>query len=460
MKRLLILLSAAFAAVPAFAQSAGVSVAPDSVLTLQQCLDSAVVRSIYARKASLDVLAARAQQSEARWAFVPSVSLTSLAYDALNPLLKVTLADVLGSSDAAHTLATDISARAYENGIKPYYETLSRGYGFTATVVQPLFAGGRIVSGNRLADLGVKAASLQEDLALKSVSDSVESKYWRIVALQRKGETVDEALSMLDSIEKDLRSAVSAGLVSQADLSELGLKQGELRSAKYRLDGSLVLLKMDLMDYVGCSYDALSLRGLRLEEMASELPSPEEVFAAARPVEAGDEAKLLDLQVEAKQTEKKMAVGEYLPQVAVGASYGYGAMMLPQDGTANGMVFAMVRVPLTDLGKASARARRYDYEVQKAQMDRDYLMSRLRLRDEMLRLELETLWLEIGSAEEGVAYAQDCLAKERVRLSAGQSTASAVLRAALALTTARETLLTKQTAYLSAAHTLGYSSAE
>ena len=274
MKRLLILLSAAFAAVSAFAQSAGVSSASDSVLTLQQCLDSAAVRSIYARKASLDVLAARAQQSEARWAFVPSVSLTSLAYDALDPLLKVTLADVLGSSDAAHTLAADISARAYENGIKPYYETLSRGYGFTATVVQPLFAGGRIVSGNRLADLGVKAASLQEDLALKSVSDSVESKYWRIVALQRKGETVDEALSMLDSLEKDLRSAVSAGLVSQADLSELGLKQGELRSAKYRLDGSLVLLKMDLMDYVGCSYDALSLRGLRLEEMASELPSP------------------------------------------------------------------------------------------------------------------------------------------------------------------------------------------
>lgn len=444
MKRSAIILLLMLSALSGFAQE----------LTLQQCLDSACVRSIYARKSSLDVLAARARQGEARWAFVPSVSLTALAYDALDPMVRLTLSDVLGSSDAARVLATDISARAYENGIKPYYETLSRGYGFTATVIQPLYAGGRIVSGNRLADLGVKAALLQEELALKSVSDSVESKYWRIVALQRKAETVDEALSMLDSLERDLRSAVSAGLVSDSDLTELKLKQGEIRAAKYRLEGSLVLLKMDLMDFIGCEYDALALRSLRFSEMSSELLPPEEIFSRVRPVEAGDEAQLLELQVEAKQTEKKMSVGEYLPQVAVGASYGYGAMMLPKDGSANGMVFAMVRVPITDLGKASARARRYDYEVQKAEMDRDYLMSRLRLREGMLRLELETLWQEIGSAKDGVAYAQDCLARERIRLSAGQSTASAVLRAALALTTARETLLSKQTAYLTAARHL------
>ena len=435
----------------AYAQSA-------PVLSLQQCLDSAAVSSIDARKASLDVLAARAQQEEARWAFVPSVSLTSLAYDALNPMLKVTLGDVLGSSDAARTLATDISARAYENGIKPYYESFSHGYGFTATLMQPLYAGGRIVSGNHLAEIGVKAAALQEDLALKSVADSVESKYWRIVALQRKSETVEEAAALLDSLEKDLRSAVSAGLVSESDLTELRLKQGELRSAKYRLDGSLVLLKMDLLDFVGCSYDVLSLRELRLEDMPGELPSPETVLAGIKPVDSSCEAQLLELQVEAKQTEKKMAVGEYLPQVAVGAAYGYGAMMLPHDGSLNGMVFATVRIPITDLGKASARARRYDYELEKARIDRDYLMSRLHLRDDMQRLELETLWLEIGSAKEGEAFAKDCLERERIRLSAGQSTASAVLRAGLALTTARETLLEKQSAYLSLAHALGYSS--
>lgn len=421
-----------------------------SVLTLEDLQDSAAVHSVFARKASLSVLSAREQRREARWAYVPSVSVSSVAYNTLNPLVHITLSDVLGTSDAAWNLTNSLTARAYENGIKPYYDAFSGGYGVSATLLQPLYAGGRIVSGNRLADIGVEAAEIQENMVLGEVRDSVESKFWRIVALQRKGETVDEALELLSSLEKDLGSAVSAGLVSSSDLSALKLRKSELKSAKYRLEGSLILLKMDLLDFVGCEYDVLSVKRLRLGGLPSELPSPKEVFSRITPVDTGNEARLLELQVEAKQAEKKMAEGEYLPQVAVGAAYGYGNMMQFGNGSSNGMVFATVKIPITDIGKLAARSRRYGYEVEKAKMDRDYLTSRLRLREGMLRLEVETLWQEIASAEEGVCHAEDLFEKERVRFSAGKSTGSDLLRAGLDLTTARETLLEKQAAYLAA----------
>ena len=428
---------------------------PDSVsvktLTLEELQDSASVRSIHARKASLSVLSALEQRREARWAYVPSISVNSVAYNALDPFLHITVSDILGTSDAARNLSTELTGRAYENGIKPYYDAFSQGYGFSATLIQPLYAGGRIVSGNRLADIGVRAAEIQENMALGEVRDSVEIKYWRIVALQRKGETVDEAAELLLSLERDLGSAVSAGLVSSSDLSELKLRQSELRSAKFRIDGSLLLLKMDLFDFVGCDYDVLSVKRIRLGGLPGELPSPDEIFSKIPPLEGGNEARLLDLQVEAKQAEKKMAEGEYLPQVAVGAAYGYGAMMQPRDPSSNGMVFATVKIPITDLGKGAARSRRYGYEVEKARMDRDYLLSRLRLREGMLRLEVETLWQEIASAEERVAHAEDLLGKERIRFSAGKATGTDLLRAGLELTAARENLLEKQTSYLSAA---------
>ena len=416
-------------------------------LSLQDCLDAAAQGNVSVKKSSLDVLAARALRDEARWEYAPKVSVTALAYDALNPMLRITLRDVLGNSDAAGALTESLTASAYENGIKPYYESLSKGYGATATLLQPLYTGGRIATGNRLADLGVEASGLQERLARKAAADSVESKYWRIVALQEKQKTVKEAMEMLESLEKDVASAISAGLLTELDRTQLHLKKSELEAGSHRLNGSIALLKMELLDFIGYPYEYTTIGQITLSGSLDNLPTPEEVMADSPSVEDTDEARLLQIQIDAKEGERKMAVGELLPQVAVGASYGYNAMMLPKDGSFNGLVFAMVQVPITDLGKASARSKRYGYAVQQAQMDRDYLMSQLRLRDAMCRLQVETLWLEIASARDAAEYAEDALRKAEVRLRAGQAPASEVLQASLTATSARETLLQKKVAY-------------
>lgn len=419
-------------------------------LTLEQCLDAASGGNVTLRGSSLDVQAAKAQQAEARWEFVPRVSVTAIGYDALDPMLKITLGDVLGSSDNAQVLKENISALAYENGIKPYYSTLSHGYGVTATLLQPLYAGGRIINGNRLADLGVEAAALKDHMASLGVRDSVESKYWRIVALQEKKRTLEEASSMLERLTNDLGSAVSSGLAVESDMARLKLKRMELENGLFRLEGSLSLLKMELMDYAGIQYDCLDIKNIHLSGTLDQLPSPEEVLAEGPSVESLDAARLLQLAVDAKKTEKKMAIGEFLPQVAVGATYGYNAMMLPKNGSFNGILFATVKVPLTDIGKASARARRYDYAAQKAEIDRDYYLSRLRLQEAKCRLDVETLWMEISMAEQRVALADDKLSKTRIRFSAGQATASEVLQASLEATSERESLLQTKTAYLGA----------
>ena len=419
-------------------------------LSLQDCLDAAGHGNVTVRKSSLDALAAKAMQSEARWEYAPKLSVTAIAYDALNPILKITLRDVLGNSDAASALNESLTASAYENGIKPYYETLSHGYSATATILQPLYAGGRIANGNRLADLGVEAASLKEHLAERSVRDSVENKYWRIVALQEKRNTLDLAISTFESLEKDLGSAVSAGLVSESDRTLLHLKKSELLSGRHRLDGSIKLLKTELLDFIGYDYDFSTIGNITLSERLDSLPSPEAILADYTVIESTDEARLLQIQIDARKGEKKMALGELLPQVAVGASYGYNAMMLPKSGSFNGLVFAMVQIPITDLGKATARSRRYGYSVRQAEFDRDYILTQLRLREAMCRLEVETLWKEISTAEEAVAYADEALRKSEVRLRAGQATASEVLQASLSATSARETLLQKKVAYRSA----------
>lgn len=425
------------------------SVAQDKLsLSLDDCLGTAKENSPLLKGTSLDVLAAKTQQKEARLEYLPKIEVTGLAYRAINPLLEVSLKDVLGNSDAANNLNNYIGDLARENGINPSWKTLKWGYGATATLMQPLYAGGRIRAGNNLADIGLEAAVIQDSLRQRVVRDSVECKYWRVVALQEKQKTLQETLSLLDSLDKDMKSALAAGLATEPQQLELSFKRNELRAGIQRLEGGLSLMKMDLLQTAGYPFKALSLRSIRLTDTLSDLPEPSGVVPPGGTEIAGtDESRLLQLQVDARIQEKKMAVGELLPQVAIGAGYGYSAMMAPKDGSFNGLVFGMVKIPITDIPKAVLRARRYDYQLQKALSDQGWLSSQLELRERMLALEVETAWNEMQNAEEAVRLAEDSLRRLKVCHEAGSAATSELLQTSLAVSSAREVLIDRRIDY-------------
>ena len=417
-------------------------------LSLDECLGTAQEHSPLLKGSALDVLAARTQQKEARLEYLPKVEVTALAFHALHPMLDISLKDVLGNSDAANNLNTELEALARENGIKPYWQTLKWGYGAAATLTQPVYAGGRIRAGNRLADIGFEASVLQDSIRRRVVRDSVECKYWRVVALQEKQKTLQEALVLLDTLEKDLNSALAAGLATEPQKLELSLKRNELQAGIRRLEGALSLLKMDLLQTAGYPYQALTLRALRLTDTLSDLPEPSEVVPLGGTDLFGtDESRLLQLQVDARVQEKRMAVGELLPQFAIGAGYGYSAFMAPKDGSFNGLVFGTLRVPITDVPKAVLRARRYDYQVQKAQADQDWLTSQLQLQERLLALEVETAWDDLKNAEEAVRLAEDALRRLRIRHEAGSAPEAELLQTSVAVTSARELLIDRRIDY-------------
>ena len=441
MRRFLLISSLLLAAFSAAAQN-GLS------LSLEECLGTAQEHSPLLKGASLDVLAARTQQKEARLEYLPKVEVTAFSFYALHPMLEVTMKDVLGNSDAANNLNTYLGSLARENGINTSLAALKWGYGAAATLMQPVYAGGRIRAGNHLADIGLEAADLQNSIRQRVVRDSVECKYWRVVGLQEKQKTLQETLSLLDTLDKDLKSALAAGLATEPQQLELSFKRNELMAGIRRLEGSLVLLKMDLLQTAGYPYLAQSLRYIQLTGELSDLPEPSDVVPLAEAdLSETDASRLLQLQVEARRQEKKMAVGELLPQVAIGAGYGYSALLKPNAGSFNGLVFGTVRIPLTDIPKAVLRARRYDYQVQKAVEDQAWLSSRLQLQERMLALAVETAWDDMQTAEEAVRLAEDTLWRLKILHEAGSASTSELLQTSLAVSSARELLIDRRIAY-------------
>ena len=71
-----------------------------------------------------------------------------------------------------------------------------------------------------------------------------------------------------------------------------------------------------------------------------------------------EENRLLEISVDAKKLEKRMVLGEVLPQIGIGGTYGYGAVI--GEGRFNGALFATLKSPVTEWGKYSRKLQRYE----------------------------------------------------------------------------------------------------
>lgn len=408
-------------------------------LSLEYCLELSHGNNPDVLNAALDSRAARAQKQEAFTNWFPNVSASAYGFHALNPLISIGLEDVLGSKDAAENIRYYAETAGGLAGVNTEWNILGHGYAAALSVVQPLFAGGRIANGNALANLGIKAADAKRSIAVRDTDDEVVRKYWTAAALAEKKKALQQAIDLVKSLEKDAVSAQEAGLVRQSDVLQVRLKGKELENTMIKLRSGERLAKMDLLNFIGMDYKVLDLDGISLCDGFDNLLPPE----SYRQDEAGmaasmDESRLLELSVEAKKLEKKMAVGEGLPQVGIGASLGYGQII--GNPRSNGAVFATVKIPISDWGKTSKKIQRCQYEIEKAENDKEYLDKQLLLKVNKEWIDLLSAWDAKEAAEEAVALSEMLESQKKDEYDAGLCTMSELLQTQTDLQAARSTL--------------------
>lgn len=425
------------AMVPAVAYGPQAAAQEKTEISLEQCQEMALEHNPYILNSQLDILAAQARKREAVAEYFPKVSVNALAFYAFDPILEIGLTDIMGDNDFANSLNSMLEGYAEQYGFNTQYSTLKKGITATVTAMQPVFAGGRIINGNKLAALGMEAAQLKHEIRLRTTSEDVEKGYWQVVSLEEKMKTLDQMQGLVDTLYRDVNAAVQAGLATENDLLQVKLKKNEIRSGKIRVRNGIRLAKMNLFNSIGLEYNPYStirndsvpyIDDILLSDRLTDLSAPDAYYmpeeeAAARQAES----RLLDLSVRSKQLEKKMTVGETLPQIGVGASYGYGNII--DKGQMNGAVFASIQIPLSDWGKTARKMQRYDYQIQKAENEKDFLNAQLILQVRQLWMDLTASWEQLLVARESVVTAQESVYQLESYYRAGMSPLSDLLQA-------------------------------
>ena len=410
-------------------------------LTLEECREMALQNNSSAVGAALDLEAARYQKQEAFAEYFPRVSAMGFGFWAFDPLLEIGVKDIFGNNDFSNNLQGLIDSYAPMYGLPTSYTTLSRGYLAGISVMQPIFAGGRIFNGNRLAALGVEAAGLQQEVQRRSTSDEIEGYWWQVVSLQEKRELLAGSKEFVDTLFRDVTAAYEAGLVTEDELLQVKLARNELLSNEVQLDNGLKLAKMNLLNSIGQSYTVISANASEERPyidsimLADEegLPGPPEAYYVDEESIAAsmEETRLLELQVEAAELQKKMALGEALPQLAVGATYGY--YDFTGKGDFNGLAFATVQIPISDWGRTGAKMKRLQTQVDKAASQRDYLQSQIILGVRQSWVELNSAWSQYQLALDSEAAAEASFGRVERNYEAGMVTIAELLQSQTSL---------------------------
>ena len=178
----------------------------------------ALENNIELKNSQLEIDKAKATKNEARAEYFPTVSAHALAFDALNPMLTFGIDDI-DNAQVRQLLHTLYAEYGVNMGLDKEYSFIQNGVVLNAMATEPIYAGGRIRNGNKLAKLGIEAAEYQSKVKEDEVRLQTETLYWQIVALQEKRSTLDQLDRLLDTLDKDLSGAIEAGVAMPTDHS-------------------------------------------------------------------------------------------------------------------------------------------------------------------------------------------------------------------------------------------------
>ena len=394
-------------------------------LTLDTCKVLALRNNAAVKNAVLDVKAAQEVKHQVFTKYFPNVSATAGGYYAANPLLEYGIDDIENAQARQwlHNLYYEYGAAL---GLPDRISLCENGVTAGVTIVQPVFMGGQIVNGNRLAKVGVEAAELQNQLTSDQQLLQVEETYWQTVSLIEKRKTLQQAITFLDTLHRDVTTAAEAGLVTRNDVLKVELKQNEMRSNMLKVNNGITLSTMFLCQMIGLEYnDNLILTDTITQVLKVESPSNVDISNA---VYRRVEKQLLDCQVKAEKLKKGIAIGESLPHVMVGGAASYGNLVFDQYN-ANALAFATLQVPLTGWWETTHKIRQQNFLIQKAENERTDYVEKMELETRQAWCNVEEANSQVTIAESSVLNAEANLHDTKVNFDAGLIPVSELLEA-------------------------------
>jgi outer membrane protein len=377
-------------------------------LTLEESKKLALQNNGLMKNSVLEAEAARQVKKAAFTGYFPTISASGFGFESQKPMMEMTTA---GGNLPVYNGDPTTLPYASQFAYFPSTTTglLKNGIFGMINVVQPVFAGGRIGNGNKLASLGVDAGGYKTALARNEVLFKTEEQYWLLVSLDEKLRTIRAYETLLDSLLRKVEDAYASGLVMKNDVLKVKIKRSEVLVNKSKAESGKKLALMVFCQHLGIPTDPEIILP---DSLTLDVPALPAGVAAAEAVKTRPEYKLLEASVLAEQLQSRMKLGEFLPQVGVGVSGTY-MKMDEADGRTFGLVYGTVSLPISGWWKAAHALRERKVREEIARND-------LKTNSELLLMQMEKARQDLLDAHQQVKLTEEAKAQAEENLKVNQ----------------------------------------
>lgn len=352
------------------------------IVTLDECLTMARNNNITLKNAALEILAAREQKSEAYTKYYPQIQANVMAMQTFGTFMQV--------GDAIRTYTAAISA------------------------TMPLYAGGQITTGNKLAQLNTDVVSLQRDIQESDVLQRVTECYWQIAKVKYNLNTISAADKQVEEVYRQVGNMVQVGITTRNDLLKVQIRQQELESARLQLQNAQHILRLLLAQQIGCASQDIDISATEIEIPVNPDNLQVSVLDA---VNMRDELSLATKGVEVSRMQIRQERGKLLPTIGVGVTgFNYGMGGLPdalgyyvKTNATNGLAMGSLSIPITAWWGGSHAIKRRKMALQQSQNILQQTREQLAIDIESAWSSLQESYKQIEIARTGVAQAQENL---------------------------------------------------
>ena len=358
--------------------------------TLDACVDAALHNNVELKNSRLESEMAAEDKAQAFTNYFPQLSATGAGFIGAKDLMR-------GEMEVPMMGAMPLSM-------------VKKGVLATLTALQPLYTGGQVIVGNKLAALQQEVRALQLEMTAKDVQQNVATYFWRLVALRSNITPLDAVDSQLQEVYRQTEQYLQAGVINRNELLRVQLKREEISSERLRLQNGIELVRMMLAQLCGADMATFDI-------IPGEIHSPQAPEIYFLPADQAlinrEEVELTERSQRASELQVKMQRGKLLPSVAIGASGVYYNMTEKNQGNLVGL--ATVSIPISEWWGGS-------HAIRKAQMAAQQSRNTLQDVRQKLQIDILSAWNNLREAYAQIQIAQRSTeqADENLRLSRNQ----------------------------------------
>ena len=317
----------------------------------------------------------------------------------------------------------------------------------------PLYVGGKITTGNKLAKVGVEVQKINQEKTRQEVIYEADKAYFTYLAVKSKVTMLEAYMQQMDSLVSQVNLSVGVDMATNSDLLRIQAKRSEVEYNLIKAKNGMELCRMAL-----CAALGLDL-SMQFDTDEKDIRIPDKLQTAeTTDINVRPEYQLLVQNIKAKELEIRNARAGMLPTLALVAQYsryGWAYMKGEQQGYSykteisgtSPVLMASLSVPLWHWGKEIKKVKKAKFDLENAQLDMKKNRRLLSIENEQARQNLQDSYRMIASARLGLNQAEDNLHNLRLRYENSMSTLTDLLDAYSQWQQARSNHIEAQTQY-------------